>query len=157
VKLNLLLDEAKPLSGYVNVSPLIDGNPEIVKSDVTNLDAVCDDAEADEILISTEVLPYFPSKDAGNIMQHWCRKLRRGGTITMYGQDLYLACKAILTRQYSTAEANKILYGGEKGWNIKKTAFSILDVEQLFSQVEFKIIRKSIHGINFTITAQRPV
>ena len=157
MKLNLLLDNPKGcLSGYVNIDPIAENDPERVTLDITGFDAVCDDAEATEIN-AIGVLSYFPARDINDIFTYWLQKLRHGGILRVGDIDLLEVAKAAATDAHTVEEVNLFLYGEQdKPWRYRKCSLTVNNVADALKAKGFKILKKRVHRNEFVVEAQRP-
>ena len=157
MKINLLLDNPKGcLSGYLNVDPMSENDPNRVSLDVTNFDAACDDAEASEIN-AIGVLTFFPAREINDIFTYWLKKLRHGGILRVGDIDLLEVAKATFMGAHSLEDANQLLYGEQdKKWNYRKCCLTVNQVSDALKAKGFRILKKRIAQNEFLIEAQRP-
>ncbi len=162
MKINLLLNDYKHIvNGYVNCDPFANGpnsravNDPRITSDVTNLDKICENGEAEE-LIARHILDYFPIAEVGQIMYHWLKKVKLGGTIIIQEYDEEEVAYALYSNKITLKEFQKIIHGKQElKWQVKKSGLSILPVIQFFKENGCKIIKKRLEGMVFVVEAQR--
>lgn len=139
MKLNLIRDKNQELTGYTTVSSQFD-----------NLDTLLvDDGEAEEIR-AVGVLSLYISVDAEKVVNHWIRKLKHGGKLTVICPDIFDISLAINSGAMSIATANQLLY------NEQRSCVSLTIVEDMFVATGLNIITKRINDYHFTITGERP-
>lgn len=160
VKLNLLLDNPKDcLSGYANVDPFApekDDPQGRLSCDVNNLDPVCDDGEASELVV-TDILSYFPARDVDGMFAHWLKKLAHGGIIRITDIDLYDVGKALANRSLSVENANLLLYGEQaKDWQFRRCLLSVQTVVEVLKTRGMQILKKRTDSLRFVVEARRP-
>lgn len=159
MKLNLLLDNGADLrSGFINVDPIAPENDEQgrLKSDVSNLDDVCCDNEADEI-VALDILDYYPGGAADKILSNWLRKLKHGGKLTFSVVDYREVARAVLANSISPDDVNELLYGKqEKKWQFKKGAFTLQQLVEVLSNMDYKVLSKRVQNYRAVITVERP-
>jgi hypothetical protein len=139
----------------MNVDPFTkDGDGKIL-GEVTNLDELVDDSEAEEIVADT-VLDYFQMQLVPGIISNWVKKLKRGGRLAITAPDLYEIAKASMKRDISEMETNRLLFGNqEKDWQIKKNAFSIGRLEELMAENGLKIISKKFVSYKVVLIGEK--
>jgi hypothetical protein len=159
VKLNLLWGTNKTLSGFINIDPFcsVEGTPEKVNSSVSNLDGVCEDAEAD-LIIATEIINMLPSWKVDDTIEHWIKKMRHGGHIILEDFDIYLITKAIQNRNISLVDANTLLYGDQnEPHKYRQSCLSGESLVKMLKSHDLKIIKNRIlDNYKFLIEAERP-
>jgi hypothetical protein len=158
MKVNLLLDNPRGvLSGYINVDPIApEGDSFRASLDITNFDAVCDDAEAAEIN-AIDILTYFPARDINDIFTYWLTKLRHGGILRVGDVDLLEVAKSVATGAQSLEDINLLLYGEQdEAWRYRKCCLTVNQVADALKAKGFKIQKKRVHKNQFIVEAQRP-
>lgn len=158
MKLNLLLDNpAGILNGYVNVDPFAKGQDERVCAEVTNLDSVVSDGEAEEIL-AYDILHYFPMIMVDGMIANWLKKLSiKGGKLAISATDLYEVSRQFWIGDINADKANCLLYGMQNKvldsggvWDCKKCCINIFQLEQtILSYQNFKILKKTVDPKTF--------
>jgi hypothetical protein len=155
-KLNLLINGGDLRSGYVNIDPLAVGQDEVMAGSVGNLDWIADDAECDEI-VALDVIDFLSSTETDATLEHWLKKLRHGGTITIGGIDLYEVAKGILHGRIDVAEANFLIHGNQSvPADCRKANTTIQQMIRVLDGLGYELLHKKIDGYKFYITARRP-
>ena len=94
MKVNLLYHSDSMRSGYVNVDPFAEEGSDKVKLKLDNLDEVASNAECTD-LVAVDVLDHYNSFEVDKVLDHWVRKLRKQGTLTVGGMDLTEVTEAL--------------------------------------------------------------
>src|SRR5690606_36574162 len=111
---------------------------------ITNLDSVADDGEAKEIL-ALDILDYFPSAKADEVIRNWTRKLAHGGTLTISVVDVREVSRAIVNNAISMDDVNELLHGAQReGWQYKKASFTLAQLNEAFLEAGFKILARRV-------------
>ena len=77
---------------------------------ITNLDGICDRAEAVEILASS-ILDYIPTANLSQAISKWCELLRHGGKIILGGTNANEVSSLWINKQINTEQFNALLFG----------------------------------------------
>ncbi len=158
MKINLLIDNPGDYkNGYNNIDPFApETNGDLrLKSDISNLDSLVDDGEANEIL-ALEILEYFPGNVIDDILQNWLKKLAHGGILTISGVDFTEIARGFLSSNLSLEDVNELLLGKqEKSWQTKKSVFTLLKLVEVFEGLGYKILKKRIYNYRAIISIQR--
>lgn len=111
MKLHLTIGgNAPPREGHLNVDPLAEpGGPRIF-GHLGDLSGHVEDCEAAEI-VALDVLDYLDPALGEATLDHWTRKLRRGGLLVVGGLDLTEVCRQLGLRKIGLAVANELIYG----------------------------------------------
>lgn len=122
------------IQGYLNQSEKLDLN------DV-------DDASCTEILAPSIVnlIHYTKIQD---VLAQWHRKLRLGGTVILGGYDLVEFSKAVIRYEITKEEKNVIIAGSG-------CFFPLDEITQLVQMVGFKIKKRQLNGIKYTLELTR--
>ena len=170
MKLNLLLDSPKGcLSGYVNLDPLAPDNCQdgricadiaptgsVTEGDPQGFDALCDDAEAEEIN-AIGVLSYFPAPIINDIFAYWLKKLRHGGILRVGDVDLLEICRGTFLGAHSLEDANLLFYGEQSSpWRYRKCCMTVNQVAAALKGRGFQILKKRVSNNEFFLEARRP-
>ena len=146
-------------SGYLNISPFATqsvDNPQVIRGSVSNLDEFAEDSEADEIL-ALSVVDFLPARNVEESITHWVSKLRHGGSITISGLDINLACKAVARQEIDLATANQLIYGNQSAtWDHRKASLNILAVVDMLKTKGLKITSKRFDNYDYIVKAERP-
>lgn len=154
MQVNLSISGKGILPGYVNISPV--ETPDGILGSVTSLDTYIEDAEATEIL-ARDVLDFMSPHDIDDIIEHWVRKLRHGGSLTIGGVDLPSVSQAIARGEMSIDDGNRLLYGSQDvPWNYRKATTSLLLIVEKLSGAGLKIMSKRYIGNYYSVTGVRP-
>ena len=143
--------------GYLNIDPVTGKNDELsVKGDVRNLDEFVADAECTE-LIAENVLNYLEATEADQVLQHWVKKLRHGGTIVIGGIDAHQVSKMFYYQEIDIKEFNALTHGQfSEPWDVFMSHTTIKDLQQKLESYGIKILKKRNDGFNLIIEGQRP-
>lgn len=158
MKLNLLRNSPDTMSGYINIDAFGGDDPNKKQGDVTNLDTIVCDAEAEEI-IARDVIDFLPPIVVNRVIDHWIKKLSHGGKLVIGGIDMYDVCKAVASYALPPTDASIMLHGEQeptKGWNIRKSTANMSDVVQLLKAKGLNIISKRCANYRFSVVAERP-
>lgn len=109
MKLNLLLASDDLVAGHINIDPLAQSEDK-QRGDVLNLDWVAEDSSCHEIR-AVDIIDYVDMAEKANIIQHWVSKLKKGGSITLGGYDIYAVTRAIHKHDIDFQEGSAILFG----------------------------------------------
>ena len=160
MKLNLLLDNEKgQLNGYTNIDQFTPSEkpPEDTRitGDIYPLDWICDNGECSE-LIARCILCYFPLAETGIILTNWMNKIKVGGLIVIEEMDVELVSWALVNKQITPKQYQKLVYGEQtKKWDIKKSGLTISAIIDFLEGSGFKIITKRLNNMKFNVTAKR--
>lgn len=156
MKVNLLINGTNDIrSGYVNVDPFANGQDERVKAEFSNLNDVIDDAECEEF-VANDILDYYPASQLGTVLDHWTKKIKRGGTIAISFLDIRELSRDILTDRISIENINILIHGTQKSdWDYLKSTTSIKQIQSYFNARQFKVVKQRIENYKWMIIAQR--
>lgn len=157
MKLNLLISDPKNIrNGYVNVDPFADGSDCRTANDVSNLDKICSDNEATEI-IAHSVLEYFPIYQTEAIVNNWLNKLSHEGTLTIIGVDVEEVASKYSSGFIETVSFCREIYGEQKeNWQIKKSGLTLSDLVKWLKGKGLEILKARIDNFNYVVVAKRP-
>ena len=95
MKINITLGGSGYKSGYVNVDPTLkrmgeevvlekanNGQTNVIKADIRNLDEITLENECVEI-VAEDILDYLQLGESRKVLAHWISKLRHGGKIVV--------------------------------------------------------------------------
>lgn len=157
MKTNLLIG-GKPLNGYLNIDVLAQPNhQDRVAGDITNLDAVVDNNECQELL-AIDVIDFVPLQIRQQTLQNWSNKIAHGGIITVSAVDLVELARLISSGQLAdVVEINKSIFGiANNVWQIRKSYIPLQDTVQMLVQSgQFEIQSVHFKNFNYYITARR--
>ncbi len=156
MKINLTLAEDSPRSGFKNIDPYAPlGHPLRTIGDVANLDEYCEDAECEE-LVALDVIDYMPALQLDNILSHWLKKIRHGGTIAIGGIDMREVSRAFVSQKLSLEDANLLFYGAQRApWQYRKSTLTLQKVIDLLESKGLKILQKRINEYSYMVKAER--
>lgn len=121
MKINLLMNnKSGVLNNCLNLDPYGD-NQARQKTDITNLDNIVDNGEADEIL-ARDILCYFPLLETPRLIDGWLKKLRKGGKLLIEGTDYEKVCMDVYYGNLNFSDFHDMIYG--KGL-LKKNCLSL--------------------------------
>lgn len=157
MKINLLLSDNSPRSGFVNIDPYApSGDPLRTIGDVTNLDEHCEDAECDE-LVALDIIDYVPALELDSVLLHWLKKIRHGGSITLGGVDMREVSRAFVAQKISLEDANILFYGAQSApWQYRKSTLTLQKLIELLESKGLKIVQKRINHFSYSVKAVRP-
>lgn len=146
------------VNGYLNLCSYVhpDGETdELKKWDLTNLDGLVSDAEADEITVNG-VIGYIPLKKVMSTIQNWSNKICRGGKITIIDVDAMKVCRDFSDFKIDIDAFNGILFGDQNEDSMVR--YNCLAMDGLcnhLTSLGYKIIRKNIDNYAFVIEGQK--
>ena len=114
--------------------------------DINLLDIMCDDMEAEEIVVDN-FLNQFSYSQFGQVVNKIVTKLRIGGQITVAEHDIDFLCHGITTGRLDQQEFNEIVFSGGPAMSLFKTE----TVVDLLLQNGLKIDEKTIDSNNLCI------
>jgi hypothetical protein len=157
MKVNLILHDQGPLSGYTNVYPFADDQtPGMTRGDVSNLDALVEDGEATEI-VALDVIDFLPASAADDVLAGWARKLRHGGKITIGGVDIREVARRLVNQQIDPAQANAILHGPQRApWEYRKSNLTLQLALDKMAALGLEVVRREPSQFSYLVTARRP-
>lgn len=117
-----------------------------------NLDAVCKDGEAEEI-VANEVLAFMPPAEASEAIKHWFTKLSSDGVLQLSFTDVYLACQAAHLRLLNLEQIHNAFLGDDR---VKRSLMTTNIARSFLENVGYKIEFISTDHISVTITARKP-
>jgi hypothetical protein len=153
MKLNLLWDSSNVLNGFQNIDPFSSGSDGKIATDLNNLDHVCGDAEARQIIVEN-VIDYFTFGEAKELISYWKRKLRLQGAIILCGLDAIAVAQMYFLRSISLEEFNKKIYG-DHNKHVKKCIYSILDVRNILTSLGLKITKAELTNNTYVVEGER--
>lgn len=106
-----------------------------------------DDASCTEILAPSVVNVIHYTKIQG-VLTQWYRKLRLGGIVILGGYDLVEFSKAVIRYEISKEEKNSIIAGSG-------SFFPLDEITQLVQMIGFKIKKRQLNGIRYTLELTR--
>jgi len=155
LKINFLRNQPDILGGYANVDPLATGQDDRIQLDYANIDSICEDAEATEIL-ARDVLDFVDPLKSETIINHWIKKLRKGGQIVIGGVDLEEVAHQVINASLNIAQANQILRGDwSQPFNIRRSNVTLETMADFLQSKGLKILHRRISNHHYSITAER--
>lgn len=158
MKINLLIDNPHGiLSDAVNVDPFADGKDSRVAHDLTNLDGICFDGEASEI-VCNGLLSYFSQNIIPSILDNWLRKLQYGGRLIIVDFDIEELSQKMLLGDIPLSAFNNMIFGEQKKpWDFKKSSQTLNELVAFFKSRGAKCLRRNYNDNGtFTLIVQRP-
>lgn len=154
MKLNLNCGE-DVRSGYLNIDLSVrDLSPDLyVSGDVIELDWVCDDNTADEI-IAINVLETVSFNLIENMLKNWAKKLSPNGVLKLSIIDLYIVCKLFVEVKITLEDLIGHLWG--QNGQVKMSAINRGKLCELIEQkIGLKITLQRYDGIAFYLEAMK--
>lgn len=154
MKVNLFV-EGQPLNGFLNLTPRMDKNnnsSDLKYADIENIDEHVDDAEVDEF-VAADTLDFVSLQNVHNVLEHWIKKVRMGGTIVIGGVDIYEVARNLSCHNIDVNQANMLLHGSDIPRNVQFTSLGLR--EYLENRFGFKVLKVKSEGFNYVITARR--
>lgn len=149
MKVNLLWGTGDELDDSININA-------VRGESVVNLDEAVEDAEATEI-IALDVIDYVSPEDTDAVIDHWIKKLRHGGSLTIGGVNIFEVARCLNNYSLDIDMANKLLYGEQRSpWQYRKASLSLPRLVEKFEGCGLKIIRKDYKKFNYSVTGRRP-
>lgn len=158
MKVNLVYGpESQVQTGFLNLSPMVEEENDIVKMcDIRNLDQYVCDAEVME-LVAHGVIDYIPLPEVTNVIDHWIKKLRIGGKITVSGVDAYSVAKSFTEYRIDIDTFNQLLLG-QQGYphEHKSNVLTMASLTKYLEQVHgLQIINKRYDNYMYIVNAER--
>lgn len=156
MKVNLsLYGSNEPLAGYINIDVVNNKENKYVIGNVSNLDDIVDDGEAEEIR-AINILQYFSSNDSERILRNWLSKLAHKGKAIIGFTDISAVCRDIYLEKLDIHQANAVLYGQQKdNWDYIKNGFAINHLAYFISTLGYKILGKRVLEYQGILTVER--
>lgn len=156
LKLNLTLNNQNTLAGYINLDAMIfEPGTSRIKIDLVQLDKYIDDSECKEILVNN-ILMYLDTEKIDTAIEHWIKKLAKGGTITFIDLDITNVFLAYQKGELDINQFNKLIYGNQRHiFDFKKSGLDMYIVSETLKNKGLKIVEKSFNNFNFLVKAQR--
>ena len=114
--------------------------------DINLLDIMCDDMEADEIIVDN-FLNQFTYSQFGQVLNKIATKLRLGGTIVVSEYDIDFLCNSLITGKIDQQEFNELVFTGGPA----QCLFKVETVVDLLQQSGLKITEKFIDSNDLCI------
>lgn len=142
------------LTGYINIDPLAQDEPDKVAADFGNLDNLIHDSEATEIL-ALEVLHYIPFNNLPKVLANWVKKLRINGKIAIGGYEVGDICKSYTNKSCSIEDLNRLLYGDGTSPLVVASALSMAHLKGMMEQFGLKVLKQRKNGYHIAVEAIR--
>ena len=142
------------LTGYTNIDPLGENDPNKIATDFGNLDNILHDSEATEIL-AEDVIKYIPYKNIPGVLHNWIRKLRINGKIIIGGYDIDEIVKSYLNKTCSLDEINTLLYGRDRDPMALSSIVTVSYIKDLMEKFGLNIIKLRKNGYEIMVEACR--
>jgi len=153
MKINLIANNNNVRNGYINIDQ--HANPSDVRKIsmlYDNLDGICDDGEATEI-IADNIIQIFHGNTWQDTIQHWSKKLCHGGTLKILFTNLPELAKCVTNKNINDNDTNILLYGSE---TVKySSTHSISRISQFLESIGLKIIMKRSQNLQAVVSAER--
>ena len=141
MKINITLGGSGYKSGYVNVDPTLkrmgeevvlenanNGQTNVIKADIRNLDEITLENECVEI-VAEDILDYLQLGESRKVLAHWISKLRHGGKIVVGGTDILEVCRMFYKKAIDTDSLNVLMHGNfEEVWSVKLSHTTMEDL-----------------------------
>lgn len=162
MKLNLLMASDDILAGYTNIDPYpqIQNNQQTFSAEKTmgnidNLDYICEDAQAQEIL-ATDVLDYINISNKIQTIDNWVKKLAHGASLSVGGMDLAEIVRNIRINSITFDEAQLLLYGHPAfPFGARRGVLTLEKAQELLSQRGLRIVKSQIDSFRYLVTGVR--
>lgn len=157
-KVNLVYGpESEVRTGFLNINPMaMEDTDDVKMCDVKNLDPFICDAEVTE-MVAIGVVDYMPLPEITTILDHWIKKLRIGGKITLSGVDAYSVAKSFTEYRINIDTFNQLMLGTQTTPNEHKA--NVLTMASLVTYLEgyhgLKILQKRYDEYYYVVTAER--
>ena len=149
------------VASYENIDPfpMMPGHQEFSEQkkqgDVRNLDWICDDGEAEDIR-AMDIINFLSPPELDRVINGWCRKLKRGGTITLGTLDLQEISRSIIHSNLPIADAIVSLFGPQQqGWDIRKNALTLKVLEDILTNNGCRTVMKRCNNYRSIVKGQR--
>lgn len=150
----------KPWKGYLNIDPDIDVEPDKIleydvhKGKIGDFMHLVENAECDDIYCDN-VLEYLFSEGVLDFVTHLCGKLRKGGSITFIGVDLFIAAQEYVNGQIDTVTFNDLIHGDSK--MMKAGQITMGELVDILESNGLTITQKRFEKFNYIVGARRLV
>lgn len=114
--------------------------------DINLLDIMCDDMEADEIIVDN-FLNQFTYAQFGQVLNKIATKLRLGGMITVSEYDIDFLCNSLTVGKIDQQEFNELIFTGGPA----QCLFKVETVVDLLQQSGLRIVEKFIDSNDLCI------
>ena len=156
MKINLMYGRGQKLPDHTNINAIPTEEQDVIVSDPSDLDFFADDAEA-EAIVAYDVINFLPRDSMISTMQHWAKKLRHGGSITIGGIDCYAIARDIVANKIGLKDLNIILYGSEvPAWDVRRNIFTMQSLVDHLKELGLKIVKSRIDKYEIVVEAMRP-
>lgn len=112
------------------------------------------DSECDEIICT--LVEKNSITNLHTVLQNYVRKLRHGGKIVFQGVDFVQVCLAVVNRNITIFDANKLLYGGPEAFNMNSCMVCANDIAAILGQLGLNVTKKAMYNGQYTVEAYRP-
>ena len=146
MKLNLECATSQIQNGYINTSiQPIDGVENVVLCDYKNIDNICGDDDAEEIIVNPPLNVLLPT-DLVQVLQHWGKKLNSEGVLKISFFDIRVIGKLIAEGTTDLQKTHMMILGPQNEFS------SILDLPTLKKAAQ--AVKLNINGVRFPTQAQ---
>lgn len=136
---------------YINIDK-IKTHDAVVVQDFRNLSNISEGSIED--IVANHVLQFIEIEQIGNVMNQWCSKLQKGGSIYFESPDATMIGTVMSYNNASIADINKIFYSKQP--DVPVGIYNLSTIQQILKQMGMEITEKGYNGTNFYIRATRP-
>ena len=155
MKINLIYGRGQKLPKHTNINAIPTDEEDVIVADPSNLDFFVDDAEA-EAIVAYDVINFLPRVSMVSIIEHWIKKLRHGGSITIGGIDCYAIARDIVSHKINLQDLNVILYGSEApSWDVRRNIFTMPSLIDHLKEWDLQIVKSKIDKYEIVVEAIR--
>ena len=144
MKINIVSDKKRDLTGYTNIN----------YDSVSELNEVCEDGEAVELMLD-DVVGCLVGNKVPYYLNLWMKKVAVGGQIIVMGVDAEDLVRCFYTNLINITDFNILIYG-DQDFSIKRNSIlSGNEIAALLRASGFKILKNNIINIKYVVVAER--
>jgi predicted SAM-dependent methyltransferase len=129
----------KRLEGFINVDIYKNDATDLVQ-DISNLELFQDES-VDEVY-ACHVLEHFHRNQFKNVLNEWCRVLKKGGTLRLSVPDFEKIC-SIYSKTKNLNQLLGLLYGGQNyEYNFHYCTFDFDSLSSILTELGFQDIKR---------------
>jgi len=136
---------------YINIDR-VKTHDMVVVQDFKNLSNISEGSI--EEIVANHVLQFIELEQIGGVLNQWCSKLQKDGSIYLESPDVSMIGTVIAYNNTSIADVNKLFYSKQP--DIPLGIYNLAFIQDLLKQMGMQIVEKGYNGTNFYIRASRP-
>lgn len=144
------------LNSHTNISPFNLEHPEILSGDITDIDWIVDNGEAEQI-IALDTIEYIPYNKICTVLSNWIGKLCVGGQLILGFIETAELVRWYYRGNIDLEGFNQLSHGNQKESQlVKLSSFSALDlIERLTQEHTIKLKKHTMINLDVTLTFER--